>query len=151
MVNTPTAEEQNDYRVAQAFEYSQRDLLNEEVTEREELEGDMDLKAMLLDPQAKSLFPLLNKPDLLISYIPKGDKKQITRLRYYIDLAVDLYSNGFVEPARLLATRILSNMNFNRSLDGFQQTSLITRVKASQLNLTKDDSNIDTFTKRMRK
>lgn len=151
MVDTPTIEEQNDFQVAKAFEHSNRELNEEDVTEREELEGDMDLKALLLDPQAKTLFPLLNKPDLLISFIPKGDKKTITLIRYWIDLATDLYINEFTEPAKLLATRILSNMNFNRSLDGFQQQSLITRVKAQRLDLTREDGGVSNFTKKMRR
>src|SRR6056297_2712413 len=127
----------NEFRTAETIEHAQKELLSddEQVTQREDIEDDMQLKAILLDPQAKLLFSYLNKPDLLLSYIPKNDTRTLTQIRYDINLATDLFMTGFLKPAKLLATRILTNLNLNRSIDGFQQQSLITRVKAQRLDM----------------
>jgi len=148
----PNAEQVNNFRIAEVIEAESKDLNQDtQETEREDLEDDMQLKAMLLDPQAKKLFSFLNKPDLLLSYVDPKDKKLIESIRYDITLACDLFKLGFPSPAELLATRILSQLNFNRSLGGFQQQTLITRAKQTQIQLSKENSGLGSITKKMKR
>jgi hypothetical protein len=142
MTDLPTEEELNEFRTGEAISQANRELLNddpyEQKTEREDFETDLDLKATLIDPQAKVLFPLLNKSDLMLSSINPKDKKALAWIDHYRDLAVDLYENGYIKPAKLLADRILTKFNSSRSTGGFQQQMLITRVKAQNLQMNKD-------------
>lgn len=155
MTNFPDKEQVEEFRTAQTIENAQKEIMEDEdsqVSQREDLEDDMQLKAALLDPQAKNLFPDLNKPDLLISYINSKDKKTIEQITYDLRLAVDLQMVGFYKPAKLLATRILTQLNLNRSVDGFQQQALITRVKAQRLDMQeKNTSGFDKFSKKSRR
>jgi len=153
MVELPDNEEINQFRVGEAVERANKELMDSDVREtkeeREDFETDLDLKSNLLDLRAKELNPDLNKQDLVLSYINPKDKLHLEPLLDDIDFACTLYGVGFNESSRFLSSSILTKMNFQRSVNGNQQMALITRIKAQQLNLQKENESFtDNFKRR---
>jgi len=143
MVETPTGEELNRYRVGQAVEEAQENL---DKDEDPYLENELDLKSFLIDLKAKKINPLLNVPDLVLGTIK--DPVKIKELEWNIEFSIECFEAGLGDSAKLLADKALTILNFRRSEGGSQQQFLITRslIKGQHLEISKEKSKpFETF------
>ena len=133
-METIDQEKVNDYMVDQSITSSVKE---EERSDAPYMETEMDLRAHLLDLKARSINPDMNMSDLVLSTIT--DAKRITQLLWYLNFQVDCHEAGMPESARFCADKILTNLNFHRSINGAQQQLLITRANIKRVELGKTD------------